>query len=832
MLEGDPNKGGSLKIGPEEEVDHQYDHLLNGHVPYSITRRWRTRGEVWKEHCEKIEVWMDNVSDPIPPLEAFKLQFCSEHPIFAMLSEFEKELTEYRALHDDSTFENEIQTFENEIQTLEAEIRTLEAEMQTLQNEMQSLQSDLERHSEESNDTIIRRIIEGKQGSIKHMQGSIMHMQGSIKHKQVTIKNQRERIIKNDLITLELEMVYRKHDFVRYQLQSLKDRGRSGVPWYVGRPTEESAPTEEERVDSRIDVTRVSSSEYHLLVNPRMEPQLEDELTNLVNKESLENLSKFQKFVAALVGTAPSYDKEKDPQRAKHLLKTVKHILAWDPNNTEEINFHELVRPSFTNNDENDVERPILRAILLRIVQIVGLSQSLTTSEQSVPSLASRTATSNRQMDRAADEISEYVARSLLPATLGRAIQINAVSEKKSKFERKLWKADNEVLRQLEKQASFFFDIGGVGADCELYGISLTLWSVSVERLELREVGTKKARVQRKKNTETPPFGKGLPFATGLPGQEVVMGQKPRMVEVMKDGVEKELNIERLLGSGSFSNVLQLQEIGHGAIYQFLKIPKMAPQIVILEREAKVLSELNHSGRREDIPQLVKESSEHLSMLKFFSKNDNAERNDCGETLLAVAARRRGRRKLVGNLVLGVFRALEHVHEKGYAHLYIKPENVMVDSMSGKVMVSDWGLASKLGKEIPYCGSVPYSHDSWFPERTASSPLTLQPTADFDYAGLLYTWVQVAENALKWQDEFRKLEFVDARALAKRRQACEEALLDDATYRNEIPDDVFWKLINGARLNIQPNARIGKQAAESGIQQEQETQPDQKSIAS
>eukprot|EP00980_Cylindrotheca_fusiformis_P030660 scaffold25182_cov162-Cylindrotheca_fusiformis.AAC.1 len=436
MSEGDPNKGGSLKIGPQEEVDHQYDHLLNDNVPYSITRRWRTRGEVWKEHCEKIEVWMDNVSDPIPPLEAFKLQFCSEHPVFARISECEKELTEYKALHDDSTFENEIQTFHNEIQALGIE-------MQTLQNEIRSLQSDLERHSEESNDTIIRRIIEAKQGKIEDMQGSIKHKQGMIKHKQGMIKHEQDSIkhkkktikVSLELITWELDKVYRQHDLVRGHLSTLEDRGRSGVPSYVG------TPTEEERVDSRIDVARVSSSEIQLLLYPRMEPQLEDELINLVNMESLEDLPKFQKFVASLVGKAPAYDKQKDPRCAEHLLKTVKQILAWDPNNKEEINFHELVRPSFTTNDENDIERPILRAILLRIVQIVGLSQSLT-SEQSVPSLATGPEASN--MDRVADEISEYVARSLLPATLGRAIQMNAVSEKKSKFERKLWKADNE----------------------------------------------------------------------------------------------------------------------------------------------------------------------------------------------------------------------------------------------------------------------------------------------------------------------------------------------------------------------------------------------------
>eukprot|EP00980_Cylindrotheca_fusiformis_P020479 scaffold7532_cov115-Cylindrotheca_fusiformis.AAC.1 len=710
---------------------------------------------------------------------------------------------------------------------------------------MESSQNDVERHSEEPNDTIIRRI-----------RAIIQHKKEMIEQKPTRIKDKRE-LIKKTLVTMELDKVYRKHAYARFHLEILEDRGRSGVPSYVGTPTEESTPTEEERVDSRIELARVSSSEYHLLVNPRMEPQLEDELTNLVNKESLENLSKFQKFATALVGKAPAFDKQKDPQCAEHLLKTVKQILAWDPNNTGEINFHELVRPSFTNNDENDVERPILRAILLRIVQIVGLSQSLTTSEQSVPSLATGPEASN--MDRVADEINEYVARSLLPATLGRAIQMNAVSEKKSEFERKLWKADNEVLGHLEKQASFFFDIGGVGADCELYGINLTLWSVSVERLELREVGTGNARVQREKTRRLRLLGKDYRLPRGvesllvernafavlagaliaacrLPGQEAVMGQKPRLVEVMEGGVEKELNIERLLGSGSFSNILQLQEAGHGAIGQFLKIPTKAPRIVTLKREAKALSELNHSGSRDDIPQLVKESSEQLSMLKFFSKNDDGGiicglklRGMIGETLLAVAARRRGRRKLVGNLILGVFRALEHAHEKGYVHLDIKPDNVIVDSMSGKVMVSDWGLASKLGEEIPYCGCLPYSHDSWFLERTASSPLTSQPTADFDYAGLLYTWVQVAENALKWQDEFLGLEFVDARALAKRRQACEEALIDDATYRNEIPDDVFWKLINGARLNIQPNKRIGKQGAEtSGIQKEQETQPDQK----
>eukprot|EP00980_Cylindrotheca_fusiformis_P000816 scaffold210_cov103-Cylindrotheca_fusiformis.AAC.1 len=590
--------------------------------------------------------------------------------------------------------------------------------------------------------------------------------------------------------------------------------------------------------DSRIDLSKVPSpSKLLILGNPKANNSLEEELIRHVGVEHWEKLEKFQKFVASLVKDAPAYDKEqKDPQGAERRLDTTLQTISnWDPDTNEEIDFKKLVRPSFTIPNENDVDHPILRAIILRMMRIVDVSLRTLGTEQFVPDPAtSREATeatepkkvpgtSGRRVDLEARKTREHFWSLFPVAMLGRVIEIKAVSENDSQLMKRLGQAESQVIGHLGRQAWFSFDFGGVGENCDVYGISLSIWSVSVSKLELREVGTAKVRVDTKRTQRLRLLGKDYKLPTPTlesllangnhnafvvlagalmatckpPGQDALMDQHktPKLVEVMKGGGSQELQIEQLLGSGAFSNVLKLKEKG-----QFLKIPRAEVMIESLEFEAKVLSEINSDTTRVDIPQLVNDKNDdggQLSILKFF--NNHEEGGDfsglklkgiVGETLLTAALHRSCDHRTLEVMVRKVFEALEYAHNKGYVHLDIRPENIIVDCQQNNVMVSDWGVASKLGEEIGFRGCFPYAHDNWFivQQEGGKSPKKQTPTVDFDFASLLYTWVHVvvvvaaAENKTKkevsWSDEFQRgIGYVDGMALEKRRDACKEALL-------------------------------------------------------
>eukprot|EP00980_Cylindrotheca_fusiformis_P024596 scaffold12118_cov138-Cylindrotheca_fusiformis.AAC.13 len=928
-----------------DEVDDRYNHnldvkndkeddIVDEDVAYSVTRNWKKRVADWGTHVETIEDWLtnnNNISNAtIPSIEASKLRFQQEHPTFQEILELQRQLTEYKALHGggDSTsatevhliqdgipnlereisnlereisnLENEMQGLENEVQGLENEVQGLENEKQALENEMQELQSapegsflrklkDATRASTQqsikdkrsnieakrSNIEAKRSNIEATQRSIEATQRSIEATQRSIKATQRSIKaTQRSIKATTESIVEKLENVYNQHVSVRYQLDVVKERGNENPSIVSTRSTENSC--------ERIDASKVSSpSKMPSKVNPVPDSSLEEELARLVSDDKLKVITELQEFVASIVTNAPAY--KEDLKCATHLGYTVERIEKWQPGDViNEDEYQQLVRPSFIKPKENDVDQPILRAILLRIIEIVDLSLSVG-NEQFVPTVGKEEGqvpgTTGRRVDLELHETREHLS-SLFPAMLGRVIEIKAVSNNESTLLKRLGQAESQVIGHLGKQAWFSFDIGGVGEDCVLYGISLSLWSVSVSKLELRAVGTTKVSVDTKRTRRLRLLGNdytlpspvqdllengehnalavlagALIVAFNKPGEEALMKQeqeqepeqKPMLVEVLSGRDGRRLEYDRLLGSGAFSNVLRLAEGG-----QFLKIPKAAAIIGSIEREAKVLSKIR-SDERVDIPQLVNENGSSLSKLKFFNHHEEGSftglklKGIVGKTLLAEALSNKNGTdpEKLGKLVGIVHDVLRHAHDQGYVHLDIRPQNIIVTSNLDHVMVSDWGAAwdGNEEKAIRFRGCLPYAHDNWFvvdSKNSKPSAKKQKPTPDFDFASLFYTWFHIAcakeSPKLPWNDEFQRIgEVIKGTAVGNRRKVCEDALGGGETYRKFIPNDILEKMIKAAGLNVvcaesgdqeaqaedKENGNTSRKRPSGGIQQQQ-----------
>eukprot|EP00980_Cylindrotheca_fusiformis_P020444 scaffold7492_cov79-Cylindrotheca_fusiformis.AAC.1 len=502
-----------------QNLDENNDQNQNQEdVAYSITRNWQRRCDVGENYLERSMEWMSKYptsttsssSNPsIPPsITPSELRFHKDHPIFKMFLAFHQQLEEYKALHDDdnsSTIEGEMRTFQtslrNELETLQNEMQTFQKERQAAEDEIQILQRQEREKSIELQH--IEKKIKDIEEKTKAKQKNIDDKQNQIIFISNYIKAERKRRIEQErvIITKELAEVYKEHVLVRNHLDSVKQRGNENLSTVTTNKSGGSSMTN----DSRIDISKVPSpSKLLILGNPKANSSLEEQLARHVGVEHWAKLEKFQKFVASLVKEAPAYDKQKVRQCAERLDKTLQTISDWDPDSNEEIVFKKLVRPSFTIPNENDVDHPILRAIILRMMRIVDVSLTLGT-EQFVPDPAAREATeatepvkvpgtSGRRVDLEARKTTRENLSSLFPAMLGRVIEIKAVSENDSQLMKRLWQAENQIIGHLGRQASFSFDFGGVGENCDVYGISLSIWSVSVSKLELRDVGTAKVR--------------------------------------------------------------------------------------------------------------------------------------------------------------------------------------------------------------------------------------------------------------------------------------------------------------------------------------------------
>ena len=141
------------------------------------------------------------------------------------------------------------------------------------------------------------------------------------------------------------------------------------------------------------------------------------------------------------------------------------------------------------------------------------------------------------------------------------------------------------------------------------------------------------------------------------------------------------------LGSGSLSTVYKaVDPLGRTMALKILRatIAPSSPFAAQLEREARVLSELNHPNigllyafeKTDARMYLVLEFVDGVSLATLLKKRSNVP----PDSVAAIGA--------------AIARGLAHAHERGIVHRDIKPANVLV-SRSGQVKIFDFGIAQR-----------------------------------------------------------------------------------------------------------------------------------------
>lgn len=159
------------------------------------------------------------------------------------------------------------------------------------------------------------------------------------------------------------------------------------------------------------------------------------------------------------------------------------------------------------------------------------------------------------------------------------------------------------------------------------------------------------------------------------------------------ENVVDEYELVNLIADGTTTQVWEVKEQGGTtsfAMKRLLPEPMKKPEVVAtMKLEAKVAASLDHPNLI-FLHKFVK-SKKHIYMLMDYFRAPNL-RSQMSSDQLSVQSRLR---KLIESTAM----ALGHMHEKGWVHKDIKPENILI-SKSSEVKVIDFGLAVPVAKGI------------------------------------------------------------------------------------------------------------------------------------
>ena len=119
---------------------------------------------------------------------------------------------------------------------------------------------------------------------------------------------------------------------------------------------------------------------------------------------------------------------------------------------------------------------PILYAIMFKMTQVLGLEQHVK-HEKGIEKVETR---SVRCVDLIVSPLAKEYPSSTSAAMLRLPIECKSDARQHSNLSQLLLAALDQVLGQLAKKAMFFFDFGGIGEDCTVIGLALTMGSVVV----------------------------------------------------------------------------------------------------------------------------------------------------------------------------------------------------------------------------------------------------------------------------------------------------------------------------------------------------------------
>lgn len=153
--------------------------------------------------------------------------------------------------------------------------------------------------------------------------------------------------------------------------------------------------------------------------------------------------------------------------------------------------------------------------------------------------------------------------------------------------------------------------------------------------------------------------------------------------------------VERELGAGGFAVVFLVRDL---SLKRYLAVKVVSPELIysqsVLERfrrEAETVAQLSHPNI---VPlHFIGQQDDHFYLAMGYVDGgslDTRISNVPGQ-LMPLGQVRRAMREVAG--------ALAHAHRRGVTHRDIKPQNVLIDSDSGRCLLTDFGIARTVGAE-------------------------------------------------------------------------------------------------------------------------------------
>jgi len=184
----------------------------------------------------------------------------------------------------------------------------------------------------------------------------------------------------------------------------------------------------------------------------------------------------------------------------------------------------------------------------------------------------------------------------------------------------------------------------------------------------------------------------------------------------LQDAIGENYKVERPLGAGGFAVVYLVKDL---SLKRSLAVKVLSPDLItsktVLERfrrEAETVAQLSHPnivplhfiGQKDDLLYLAMACIDGGSVADRLEKEGPLPISDASRIIAEVAS------------------ALAHAHKRGVIHRDIKPQNVLIDSDSGRSLVTDFGIARTTDSSLTATGMFVGTPTYLAPEQVTGEP--------------------------------------------------------------------------------------------------------------
>ena len=194
-------------------------------------------------------------------------------------------------------------------------------------------------------------------------------------------------------------------------------------------------------------------------------------------------------------------------------------------------------------------------------------------------------------------------------------------------------------------------------------------------------------------------------------------GKHDDLAARVQDALGEGYAIEGKLGAGGFAVVYSVRDL---SLKRTLAVKVLSPDVIAshsvldrFRREAETVAQLSHPnivplhfiGQKDDLVYLVMQCIDGGSLADRLERERQLPIDDAIRIFQEVAA------------------ALAHAHKRGVTHRDIKPQNVLIDSETGRALVTDFGIARTAeGGSLTATGMVVGTPAYLSPEQVTGEP--------------------------------------------------------------------------------------------------------------